>query len=117
MTGPVAAKKAAMEAAVSLAEDVSFGRLDVATLERQAADECRALFSTVIGPGDALWELQCDVMRQCVALGGMSWQEHAEWAAVLRPPEQAEPAASWIEQVLAEGAGADDDEDECDGDA
>ncbi|MCV6982113.1 flagellar hook-length control protein [Mycolicibacterium pulveris] len=92
---------------MDLAEDIAMGRVDVAELRALVAEECRALFGTVVGPADPLWGLQCDVMRQCAALGGMSWEEHAEWAAVFRPADAAEPGVSWIEQVLAEGA--DDD--------
>lgn len=107
------AKKAAVDAALSIAEDVTTGKLTPGTLEAQAAAECRALFRTVIGPDDPLWELHLDVMRQAIALGGMSGEELAEWAVVFKPKDvEPPPKQSWIERLLGLG----NDDDEADGD-
>lgn len=111
-TAAQAAKKQAVDAAVSIAEDITTGKLTPAQLEAQAAAETRALVGLVIGPGDPLWELHLDIMRQAVALGGMSAAEHAEWAAVLAEPVTSPEveSKSWIEQALE--AGADDEDDD-----
>ncbi len=84
MTG----KAEAIKAATSIARDVAEGRLDPDSLEKAALDECRALFGRVAGPGDALWPLHVDVVRQGVALGALSAGELAEWTAVFRRREQ-----------------------------
>ncbi len=76
-------KRDAIDAALSVADDVAHGRLDPTALQQQAVSECRELFGTVIGDGDALWTLHADVARQAVGLGALSPDELREWAAVL----------------------------------
>lgn len=111
-----AAMKAAVDAAMSVAEDVVAGRMQPAALEAQAVTECRNLFARVAGPGDPLWELHVDVARQVLAVGGgIPANELAEWTAVTTAAEAGSAGVtsgpSWIEQMLAEDA---DDEDETD---
>ena len=108
------AMKAAVTAALAIAEDVTAGQLDVTTLDALALEECRGLFSRVVGPGDVLWDLHVEVARQVLAVGGgVPTDELAEWVAVYRAAEveaAAELAAvvpavsgpSWIETVLAD---------------
>lgn len=106
-----AAKKAAVDAALVVAEDIAEGRLNAVDLERAAVEECRQLVGRVIGPDDPLWSLQVDVARQCLAVGGwITGDELAEWVAVYRavePPAAPVRGRSWIEQAL-EDAGDDD---------
>ena len=85
----------AIKAAASVARDVADGKLSPADLEAQAVAECRELFGTVIGEGDALWTLHADVARQAVSLGALSADELSEWAAVMRHKagEAVEPPA------------------------
>lgn len=73
-----------VKAAMSVARDAAEGRLDPAGLETAAAAECRALFGTVAGPDDPLWDLHRDVARQVLALDGIPADELAEWVAVAR---------------------------------
>lgn len=99
-----AAKKAGVDAAMSVAEDIATGRVDTAQLDAAVLAECRELFGRVAGPGDPLWELHVDVARQVLAVGGgLSSMELAEWTAVYRAAEgvEAAPAGSWIEDALA----------------
>ncbi|GAS90482.1 hypothetical protein [Mycolicibacterium brisbanense] len=77
-------KRDAVEAAMSLADDVAEGRLSPSDLEAQAVSELRELFGTVVGEGDPLWELHANVARQAVGLGALSADELTEWAAVMR---------------------------------
>lgn len=120
MSGDKEAMRAAVDAALAVADDVANGRVSPSQLEAAAAEECQALFGAVVGAGDALWELHVDVARQVLALGGVPANELAEWLAVTRAAEaeaEAESEAgaapesggSWIEQALAELA--DDGED------
>ncbi len=113
MTDRKTAMKAAVTAALAIAEDVTAGQLDVATLDALALEECRGLFSRVVGPGDVLWDLHVEVCRQVLAVGGgVPVDELAEWVAVYRAAEveAAELAASvpavrgpsWIETALAD---------------
>ena len=106
------AMKAAVTAALQIAEDVTAGHLDVTTLDALALEECRNLFARVVGPGDPLWDLHVDVARQVLAVGGgVPVDELAEWVAVYRAAaaDAAELAASvpadrgvsWIEAALA----------------
>jgi hypothetical protein len=107
------AMKAAVTAALAIAEDVTAGRLDVAALDQAALAECRELFGRVDGPEDPLWPLHVDVARQVLAVGGgVGVDELAEWVAVYRaqaaeaelvaaPPDR---GPSWIEAALAEDA-------------
>ncbi|ASW84608.1 flagellar hook-length control protein [Mycobacterium intracellulare] len=73
----------AIKAAASVARDVADGKLSPSDLQAQAVAECRELFGTVVGEGDALWSLHADVARQAVGLGALSPEELREWAAVL----------------------------------
>jgi hypothetical protein len=100
----VEAKRQAVDAALSIADEVAKGTLDPTSLEVAAVAECRTLFSTVAGPEDELWELQVDVCRQVLAAGGVPGDELAEWAAVYAPPPSTERVPSWIEQALAMSA-------------
>ncbi|ORA38092.1 flagellar hook-length control protein [Mycobacterium aquaticum] len=103
-----AAKKAGVDAAMSLAEDIATGRLDPAALDAAAAAEARALFARVEGPDDPLWELHVDVARQVLAVGGgIPAGELAEWLAVTRAAEgvEAEPdadAGDWTAEACDE---------------
>ncbi len=88
-------KRDVIEAALSVADDAAQGRLHPAALHQQAVTECRELFGTVVGEGDALWSLHADVARQAVSLGALSADELSEWAAVMRHKagEPSEPPA------------------------
>ncbi len=79
-----ATKRDAIDAAMSLAEDVAEGKVDPASLDQDVADECRKLFGSVAGEGDPLWPLHIDVARQALALGALSADELSEWLAVAR---------------------------------
>lgn len=106
-----AARKAGVTAAMSVAQDIAEGKVDTGQLDAAVAAECRTLFARVEGPGDPLWELQVDVARQVLAVGGgVSSVELAEWTAVYRQAEgsEAAPAASWIEDALAQYDAADE---------
>lgn len=79
----------AIDAVMDVARRVAAGDLDAADLVGAAVAECRRLFGRVEGPGDALWELQVDVARQVLAVGGgIPAAELAEWAAVERAAEE-----------------------------
>lgn len=89
-------KREAVDAAMSVAQDVADGRLSPADLEATAVAELRELVGTVVGPDDACWTLQCEIARQAVGLGALSPDELREWAAVLdrqRGVEPSEPPA------------------------
>lgn len=88
-------KRDAVNAAMTVAEDIAEGRLNPAALQQQAVTELREQFGTVIGDGDALWALHADVARQAVGLGALSPDELREWAAVLdrRTGPAVEPSA------------------------
>lgn len=73
-----------IKAAASVGRDVAEGRLEPAALDEAVADECKALFGTVVGEGDSLWPLHTDVARQVLAVGGLSADELSEWLAVAR---------------------------------
>lgn len=90
MTAPdrLALAQASIDACMDVAADVAEARLDPARLAAAVAAEQRALFGTVVGPGDPLWDLHCDVARQVLAAGGVSGDELAEWLAVTRRREQ-----------------------------
>ena len=77
-----------IKAAASVARDAAEGRLSPAALQEQAVAECRELFGTVAGPGDALWELQVKVARDVLAQKGISADELTEWLAVARQHTQ-----------------------------
>lgn len=114
MTATKEARRQAVDAAVSVAEDVAAGKLSPATLGAAVVNECRTLFATVVGADDPLWELHVEVTRQVLALDGIPVDELAEWLAVTRAAQGVEaPAAEpgWIERMLAQLA-EDDDEPE-----
>jgi hypothetical protein len=106
------AAKAAVTAALAIAEDVTAGQLDPLALQAAAVQECRELFARVAGPEDPLWAVHVDVARQVLAVGGgIPVDELAEWVAVYRAAEaDAEVAPvpavpvvsgrSWIEAAL-----------------
>lgn len=105
--------KAAVTAALQIAEDVTAGRLDPTALQAEAVAECRNLFARVEGPGDPLWSLHVEITRQVLAVGGgVPVDELAEWVAVYRAAEKVaaaeevaapRPGSSWIEAALAAG--------------
>lgn len=90
-----------IKSAAGVARDAAEGRLDPAELDQAVAEECKALFGTVVGLEDPLFAVQLDVARQVLAVGGISASEVAEWAAVLR--RRAGGAVETSE--LSEGAG------------
>ena len=78
-----------IRAAASVARDAAEGRLNPAALQEQAVAECRELFGTVAGPGDALWEIQVEVARAVLAQKGIlltSWPSGWLWRAQQRQP-------------------------------
>lgn len=110
------AKKQAIDAAISIATDITNGDLDPAALDAAVAAKCRELVGQVLGPDDdpAIWELQQDIARQVMAVGGC-WPAHElyEWAAATALREGATPNAqkAWIEQALAQYDGQEQQED------
>lgn len=108
----VEAKRQVVKAALSVADEVAKGIITPAELDAAAAAECRALFRVVAGPGDLLWELQGEVCRDVLAMGGVPADELAEWAAVQATAEGLDGVRqpSFIERMLA--AGADDEAEE-----
>jgi hypothetical protein len=77
-------KRDAVDAAMSVAQDVADGKLDPAELEAAAVAELGELFGTVVGEGDPSWPMHCSIAKQAIALGALSGDELAEWAAVFR---------------------------------
>ncbi|MGV0648750.1 flagellar hook-length control protein [Mycobacterium kansasii] len=77
-------KRDAIESAMSIADAVAQGRVSPSALETAAVAQCRALFGTVVGDGDPLWDLQLDVARQVLGLDGIPAAELSEWLAVAR---------------------------------
>ena len=57
------ANAVAIGAAMSVGKDLAEGRLSTEELEREAAERCRELVGTVVGPDDVLWPLQVEVCR------------------------------------------------------
>lgn len=101
------ARRRAVDAAVSVAEDIAAGKLSPDALQAAAVAELHALFTTVVGPDDPAWPDQVAVARGVLALDGIPVDELAEWLAVTRTAQgiEAEPAEpSWIEQALAQMA-------------
>lgn len=84
MTSTQNAEANIVTAAMSVARDAAEGRLSSAQLDAALADELREAFGDVVGDGDSLWQLQLDVARRVIALGGISADELSEWAAALR---------------------------------
>lgn len=90
-----AAKRQAIEAATSVAEDVAEGRLDPDELDRHAADAVRDLAGRVVGPGDPIWPLQVEIARGVLAADGIPYDELAQWAGVHRDrPAEADASAT-----------------------
>ncbi len=79
---PRATKRDAIAAAMSLAEDVSAGKLSPAVLEAEFVSEVAALVGVVVGEDDPLWPLQQQIARGVLALGGIGPDELSEWLAV-----------------------------------
>ena len=75
------------DAALDLAKAAAEGRISVDVVEQAAEQRCRALFGSVVGPGDPLWSLHCDVTRQAISLGALSASELGEWQTVMRQRE------------------------------
>jgi hypothetical protein len=73
-----------VEAAMSVAEDLTSGALDPAALVSEVAATCRDLFAEVVGPDDPIWAVQAQVCRGVLAAGGIPADELAEWLAVAR---------------------------------
>lgn len=96
------AKRQAVTAAMSLAEDITAGKLSPEELDAVAVEECRELFGRVEGPDDPLWDLHVDVARQVLGLDGIPVDELAEWVAVARHVAGADAEPSWIERALAQ---------------
>jgi hypothetical protein len=78
----------AIKAVMSIANDVTAGRIDPAELERVAVEECRELFGTVTGPDNPLWPLHVEVARGVLAAGGIPFGELQEWAGLARHRER-----------------------------
>lgn len=91
-------KSHAVKAAMSMATDITEGRLNPVDLERAALAECRALFGTVAGPEDPLWPLHVDIARQVLARDGIPFNELAEWLAVHRQRARVDVPDSPTEQ-------------------
>jgi hypothetical protein len=91
-------KRDVVAAAMSIAEDVTEGKLAPADLESEVTAAARDLFGQVVGEGDPLFPLQIEVARGVLAAGGLSVDEQAEWLAVARRRETPAPldAASAI---------------------
>jgi len=87
------AKRDAINAAMSVADDVAAGRLSPADLDQTLVETCKVLLGDVVGPSDPLWSLQVDVARQVLAVGGIPAGELAEWTAVARRLAEGDPAA------------------------
>lgn len=73
-----------IRAAASVGRDAAEGRLTPAQLEAQARAEVLAIAGEIVGPGDPLWEVQCDIARGVLAAGGVPADELSEWLAVAR---------------------------------
>lgn len=109
-----ASRKAAVASAMSVAQDITTGKLDPDQLEAEAVKACREVTGSVIGPEDPLWPLQVEICRDVLGAGGaISADELYEWSVVERGREA--PAPSWIEQALATGAGDDEESGESEG--
>jgi hypothetical protein len=77
-------KRDAVAAAMSIAEDVTEGKLAPAALESEVTTACRELFGTVVGPDDPIWGVQLDVASAVLAAGGIGVDELQEWLAVAK---------------------------------
>ncbi|WP_016889717.1 hypothetical protein [Mycobacteroides abscessus] len=106
------AKREAVRAAMSVAEDITRGKLTPGDMDAQLVTECRRLFGPVTGPGDPLWEMHVGIARQVLGLDGIPVDELAERVdAARRSQRTARPVSepSWIERVLAEQSTADNE--------
>ncbi len=83
------AREHTIKAAMSVARDVADGNLAPASLDQVVVSECRALFGTVTGPDDPLWDLHVEIARQVLARGGVPADELSEWVAVARSRTEA----------------------------
>lgn len=111
----------AIKAAATIARDVADGRLTPAALEHQAVAELRELVGTVVGPGDACWEVQVQIARGVLALDGIPADELFEWLAVARQqageplsgpgPDEVEPEPVSLLSVALSPENADPDAD------
>lgn len=88
-------KRDAVDAAMTVAEQIADGRLDPSALQAQTVIELRELVGTVLGEGDPLFDLQCQIARGVLAADGIPASELAEWLAVARnrAGEPLEPTA------------------------
>ena len=80
-------KRDAIEAAMSIADEVAQGRLAPADMEALAVRELTELFAEVV-PGSPVWPLQVAVARGVLAAGGIPADELAEWTAVQRASDE-----------------------------
>ena len=87
----ITAKRDAIEAAMSVADDVAAGRLSPADLDATLVETCKALLGDVRGASDPLFDLQVDITRGVLAAGGIPAGELAEWAAVARRLADTDP--------------------------
>lgn len=107
-------KQDAVKAAMSVATDITNGDLNPEDLDAAVVAECRRLFGRVLGPEDGeIWELQQDIARQVMIVGGC-WPAHElyEWAAVtaLREGVTSETQKSWIERALQQYDGGNEED-------
>lgn len=77
-------KRDGVDAALSIAEDLTAGRLDPAQLEAELMAEMSRLIDTDAEPGSELAALQARVARRALVAGLLPVAEVAEWAAVAR---------------------------------
>ncbi|QLL08849.1 flagellar hook-length control protein [Mycobacterium vicinigordonae] len=73
-----------IKAAMSIAKDAAEGRLDPADLDAELAEQCRQLVGQVVGEGDPLFALQCQIARGVLAVGGIPADELGEFLALAR---------------------------------
>lgn len=85
-------KRDAINAAMSVADDVAAGRLSPADLDTTLVEACKALLGDVRGPDDPLFDLQVAVARGVLGVGGIPADELTEWAAVARRLADSAPA-------------------------
>lgn len=102
---PITTASDVVTAAMGIADDAAQGRLAPATLEAQLETELRELVGVVVGEGDPLFDLQVDIARGVLAVGGVPTDELAEWLAVARhrageTPEAPDPANDPLPVVL-----------------
>jgi hypothetical protein len=81
-------KREAVKAAISVADDITDGRLSPADLEREAAEAVRELAGRVVGRGDPIWPVQVEITRGVLAAGGIPFGELQEWVGLARHRER-----------------------------